>query len=100
MHQVKLTSFHNDINASKMKHTSQDNILWTPEVPSEHPKTVALEHDHLCTLVPSIGIGSYASQPRETHRLTLAMLMEIMIQPQSHTKQHPCLTLMPDRTED
>ena len=48
---------------------------------------VTLEHDHLYTLVPSSGIGSYASQPRETYRLTPTMLMEIMIQPQKHTKQ-------------
>ena len=57
------------------------------EIPSEHPTMVALEHDHLCTLVPSNGMGSYTSQPCETYRLTPTMLMEIMIQPQTHAKQ-------------
>ena len=83
----------------KTKHKSQRNILQNIEIPSEHPATVALEHDRLCTSVPSSGIGSYASQPRGTRRSTPAMLMEIMIQPQTH-KQHPWLTLTPDKIED
>ena len=54
---------------------------------SEHLAMVALEHDHLYTLVPNSGIGSYISQPCETRRLTPALLMEIMIQPQTLTKE-------------
>ena len=71
----------------KIKHKSQGNILQKTKIPSEQPTTIALEHDHLCTLVPSSGIGSYASQPCGTRRSTLVMLIEIMIQPQTHTKQ-------------
>ena len=61
---------------------------------------VTLKHERLYTLVPSSGIGSYASQSSETHKITPIVLMEIMIQPQSNTKQHPWLTLMLDGTED
>ena len=71
----------------KIKHNSQGNILWNTEIPSEHLAMVTLEHDHLCTSVPSSGIGSYASQPHGTYRSTLAMLMEIMIQLQTHLKK-------------
>ena len=68
----------------KIKHKSQGNILRNTEIPSEHLAMVAIEHDHLCTPVPSSGIGNYASQPRGTCRCTPTMLMEIMIQPQTH----------------
>ena len=65
-----------------------------PEIPSEHPTMVALEHDCLHTLVPSSGMGSYASHPCGTHRSTPAMLMEIMIQPKIHAKK-PSMANMP-----
>ena len=63
----------------KIKHKSQGTYSGIPEVPSEHLATVTLEHDRLCTLVPSSDIGSCASQPCEPHRLTLVVLMEIII---------------------
>ena len=59
----------------KIKHKSQGNILLNIEIPSEHPTTVALEHDRLCTLVPNSGIGSYASQPCGKHRSTPVVLI-------------------------
>ena len=72
----------------------KQHTLWT-EVPSEtssHSRARTI--DCLCTLVPSSGEGSYASQTHGTYRSTPIMLMEIMIQPQTH-KQHPWLTHMP-----
>ena len=61
---------------------------------------VTKELDHLYTSVPSSGIGSYASKPCETHRLIPTILIEIMIQPQTHAKQQPWITLTPDNKED
>ena len=58
------------------------------EILSEHQASVSTRKiDHLCTPFPNSGIGSYTSQPCGTHRPTLIVLMEIMIQPKIHIKK-------------
>ena len=85
----------NALNLTSSKHDKQHpnesinhkaTYSEIPKIPSEHLAIVTLEHGRLYTSVPSSGIGRYASQPRETSRLTTTMLMEIMIQPQTHAK--------------
>ena len=46
-----------------------------------------MEKGELYTLVPSSGKGSYTSQPCRTCRPNPTMLMDIVIQPQTHIRQ-------------
>lgn len=46
-----------------------------------------MEEVQLCKPVPNSGKCIYTSQPHGIHRPTLSMLMEIVIQPQTHTIQ-------------
>lgn len=77
------------------KHTTE----WYVE-PCKHPALeMNMEEGQLYMLVPSSGIGSYASQPHGTHRPTPTMLMEIVILLQTHTIQLS-MAVMPNSVED